>query len=64
MTRTLESLKILCLDGLLVTKVYNVLAKKVQIEELSFMKLKINTKFKEKPTCGLKNDMINFHQST
>ena len=64
LTRTLESLKILCLDGLLVTKVYNVLAKKVQIEELSFMTLKSNTKFKEKPTCGLKNDMINFHQST
>ena len=64
LTRTLESLNILCLDGLLVTKVYNVLAKKVQIEEFSFMTLKSNTKFKEKPTCGLKNDMINFHQST
>ena len=36
-------------------------------QELSFMTLKSDTKFEEKLTCGLQNDMMNlenFHQST
>ena len=36
-------------------------------EELSFLTLKSDAKFKEKLTCGLKNDirdLTNFHQST
>ena len=35
-------------------------------EELSFMTLKSDTKFEEKLTCGLENDMrniANFHQN-
>ena len=36
-------------------------------EELSFMILKRDAKFEEKPACGLENgmrNMVNFHQST
>ena len=53
-------------NGLLLTKVYNVWAKK-STEELCLMALQIDTKFEEKLTCASKNDMrnfANFHQNT
>ena len=65
LTRALVSLKNFHFNGLLLSKVYIVWATKV--EELSFMKLKRDTKFEEKLTCCLVNDMrnlANFYQST
>ena len=50
---------------MLLTKVYNVWAKR--IEELYFMTPESDAKFEEKLTCGLENDMKNlakFYQST
>ena len=56
------------LNGLLLTKIYNVSAKKVNRSYmLYFMTLECDAKFEEKLTCGLENDMrnlANFHQST
>ena len=66
MTQSLESLKSLRFTGLLLTKVYNVSAKKSK-EELSFMTLENDAKFEEKLSCDLENGMrnlANFHQST
>ena len=60
------SLKNLHFNGLLLTKVYNVWAKK-STEELYFMTLESDAKFEEKLTCCLENDIRNlakFHQST
>ena len=48
--RALENLKTLHLNGLLLIKVYNVLAKKAT-EELCLMALRIYTKFEGKLTC-------------
>ena len=65
LTRALKNLKNLLLNGLLLTKVYNVSAKK-SIEELCLMALIIDVKFEGKMTCAFKNDMrdlTNFHQS-
>ena len=62
----LKSLKHLHFDWFLLCKVYNVRPKK-NTEELFFMTLKSDTKFEEKLTCNLENDMgnlVNFHQST
>ena len=53
-----QSLKNLCFNWLLVTKVYNVWAKK-STKELYLMALKIDAKFKGKVTCAFKNDMRN-----
>ena len=64
-TRALENLKNLHFNRLLLTKVYNVWAKK-SIEELCLMALKIDAKFEGKLTCAFKNDMrnlANFYQS-
>ena len=58
--------KKLCFNGLLVTKIYNVWAKKVQRRYLSWHQ-RVMQNLKKKLTCGLKNDMrnlANFHQST
>ena len=65
LTQALESQKNLCFNLLLVTKVNNVWATKVQ--RSSFMTLKSCSNFEEKLTCGFKNDMrnlANFHQNT
>ena len=51
MIPALESLKYLHFNGLLLTEVYNVRAKKVQ--RASFMTLENDAKFEEKVTCGL-----------
>ena len=51
LTRALENLKNLHFNGLLLTKVYNVWAKK-SIEELCLMALKIDAKFEGKLTCA------------
>ena len=64
LTWALESLKNVNFNGLLLSRVYIIWAKRV--EESSFMTLKSDAKF-EKLTCGLENDMNNltsFHQST
>ena len=50
-TRALENLKNLHFNRLLLTKVYNVWAKK-SIEELRLMALKIDSKFDGKLTCA------------
>ena len=65
LTRALENLKKLHFNGLLLTKVYNVWAKK-SIEELCLMALNTDAKFEGKMTCAFKNDMsisANFYQS-
>ena len=65
LTRALKSLKKLCFNWLLVTKVYIVWATKVQRSYLSTLKRYAN--FEEKLTCSLKKDLrnlANFHQST
>ena len=65
LTWALENLKNLHFNGLLLTKVYNVWAKKT-IEELFLMALNIDAKFEGKLTWAFKNDMANlanFHQS-
>ena len=52
-------------NGLFLTKVYNVWAKKC-IEELCLIALNIDAKFEGKMTCAFKTDMrnlANFHQS-
>ena len=49
-TLTLENLKNLHFNGLLLTKVYNVWAKK-STEELSLIAMKIDVKFEGKLTC-------------
>ena len=51
LTRALENLKNLHFNGLLLTKVYNVWAKK-SIEELCLMALKIDAKFEGKLNCA------------
>ena len=64
LTRALENLKNLHFNGLLLTKVYNVWAKK-STEELCLMALNIDAKFEGKLTFAFKNDMRNlgnFHQ--
>ena len=66
LTRALESLKNLQFNGLLGTKVYNVWAKTVQRSHLS-LHWRVDAKFEEKLSCGLKNDMrnlSNLYQST
>ena len=66
LTRALGSLKNLHFNGMLLTKVCNVWAKR-RTEELCLMALKIDAKFEGKLTCAFKNDMrnlANFHQST
>ena len=63
-TWTLKSLENLHFNGILLTKVYIVWAKK-STEEISFMTLK--SEIWRKLTCGLENDIrnsANFHQST
>ena len=63
--RALKCLKNLHSNGPLLTRVYNVWAKKVQKSEPCLMALKIDAKFKEKLTCAFKNDMRNlasFHR--
>ena len=63
---TQKSQKCALYNGLLLTKVYNVWAKK-NTEELSLMTLKTDAKFEEKLTCEWENDrrnLINFHQNT
>ena len=65
LTGALKSLKSLRLNGILLTKVYNVWAKTVQRSHLWW--LKSDAKFEEKLTCSLKNDtrnLANFHHST
>ena len=65
LTRALESLKNFHFNGLHLTKVYNVWAKK-SIGELCLMALNIDATFEGKLTCAFKNDMrnlANFHQS-
>ena len=57
-TRALKNLQNLHYNGLLLTKVYNVWAKK-STEELCLMALKIDTKFEGELTCASKNDMRN-----
>ena len=56
LTRALGSLKNLHFNGMLLTKVCNVWAKR-RTEELCLMALKIDAKFEGKLTCHLKNDM-------
>ena len=51
-----DPLKNLHFNGLLLNKVYNVLAKK-SIEELCLMALNIGTTFDGKMTCSFKNEM-------
>ena len=66
LTRGLKSLNNLEFHWFMLCKVFNVWPKR-STEELSFMKLASDTKFEEKMTCGLENDMrntANFHQST
>ena len=66
MTRELESINNLHFNQLLLTKVYNVSAKK-STEKLYFKTLDCDAKFEEKLTFGLENDMrnvANFHKST
>ena len=69
LTRAIESLKNLHFNGLFLTKVYNVWAKKVRkikVQKVSFKTLK-DAKFEEKLTCGLETDMMNvanFHHRT
>ena len=66
LTGGLKSLNNLEFHWFMLCKVFNVWPKK-GTEELSFMKLASDTKFEEKMTCGLENDMrntANFHQST
>ena len=63
--RALKCLKNLHSNGPLLTRVYNVWAKKVQKSESCLMALKIDAKFEEKLTCAFKNDMRNlasFHR--
>ena len=65
LTQALKSLKNLHFNRLLLNKVYNVWAKKVQGS--CFMTLESDAKFEEKLTCGLENDRRNleyFYQST
>ena len=65
LTWALKSLKYFHFNGLLLSKIYIVWAKKV--EELSFMKLKRDTRFGEKSTCHFKTDiwnLTNFDLST
>ena len=65
LNRTIENLKNLHFNGLLLTKVHEVWAKK-SIDELCLMALNIDAKFEGKMTCAFKNDMRNlgqFHQS-
>ena len=64
--RAFKNLKNLNFNGLLLTKVYNVWAKK-NTEELLLIALQIDAKFERKMTCTFENDMknlANFHQST
>ena len=66
MTQALENLKNLHFNGVLLTKVCNVWAKK-DTEELFFLTLERDAKFEEKLTCGLENNMrnlANFYQNT
>ena len=56
LTWTLENLKNLHFNGLLLNKVYNVWAKK-SIEELCFMAQNTDAKFEENMTCAFKNDI-------
>ena len=65
LTRILENLINLHFNGLLLKKVYNVLAK-IGIGKLCLMALNIDATFDGKLTCAFKNDMknlANFHQS-
>ena len=57
MTRALENLKKFHFNVLLLTKVYNARAKKVQ--KKCFMTLKIDANFERNLTCAFKNDMKN-----
>ena len=60
----IRALKILYIDGLFLSKVYNVSARKFQ---RSVITLKGDAKFQRKFTCGLKNDLrnlVNFHESS
>ena len=66
LAQVLENLKNLHFNGLLLTKAYNVWAKKSK-EELCLMALNSDAKFEGKLTHAFKNDMrnlANFHQST
>ena len=66
LTHALKSLKKSHFNRLLLTKVYNVWAKKVPTRYLSWHP-KSDAKFEEKLTCGLKHDMrnlSNFHQGS
>ena len=58
LTWALECLQNLHLNGFLLTKVYNVWAKKL-IEELCVMALKIDAKFEGKLSSAFQNDMRN-----
>ena len=65
LTRALENLKNLQFNGLLLTKAYNIWAKK-SIAEICLMALNIDAKFERKMTCAFKHVMkylANFHQS-
>ena len=66
LAKTLENFKNLHFNGPLLTKAYNVWAKK-STEELCLMALNIDAKFEGKLNCAFKNNMrnlVNFHQST
>ena len=66
LTWALKSLKNFHFNGLLLSKVYTVWAKK-STQELSFTKLKRDTKFGEESTCRFKIDirnLTNFDPST
>ena len=63
-TWALESLKHFHFNELLLIKVYIVWAKNVQREDLSSMKLKMDTKFGEESTCRFKIDIRNLTNFT
>ena len=56
LTRALKNLKNFHFKGLLLTKVYNIWAKK-STEDLCLMVLNMDVKFERKMTCAFKNDM-------
>ena len=65
LTQAIENLKNLPFNRLLLTKVYNVWAKK-NIDELCLMTLNIEGTFERKLNCAFKNEMrnlANFYQS-
>ena len=64
LTQALESLKTLCFNGLLLTKVYIMLELKKDRGVIFHDTLKSNARFEKKLTCSLKNEMknlANFH---